>query len=173
VVLVHDPWRPLPGRGGPLGLDAGPVERGDLDQRTDVACFTSAAAPTALELLGQPQLRIHAAADQPGFDLCVALSVLEVGGAVRQLSTGVARFLGEGCLEPQPRQVPLQPLLLTLAPGERLRLSIGLAAWPQIAVNPGDGSPPRGGRGPDHRTISVELQLAGAELSIQPMVGAN
>ena len=173
VVVVHDPWRPLPGRGGPLGLDAGPVERGDLDQRTDVACFTTAAATTAMELLGQPQLRIQASADQPGFDLCVALSVLELGGGVRQLSTGVARFLGEGCLEPQLRQVALQPLLLTLAPGERLRLSIGLAAWPQIAVNPGDGSPPQGGSGPAHRTISVELQLAGAELSIQPMVGAN
>ena len=147
--------------------------RSDLDQRPDVACFTTAAATTAMELLGQPQLRIQASADQPGFDLCVALSVLELGGGVRQLSTGVARFLGEGCLEPQLRQVALQPLLLTLARGERLRLSIGLAAWPQIAVNPGDGSPPQGGSGPAHRTISVELQLAGAELSIQPMVGAN
>jgi hypothetical protein len=40
-------------------------------------------------------------------------------------------------------------------------------------VNPGDGSQPCGGSGPSHRTISVELQLAGAELSMQPMVGAN
>ena len=173
VVLVHDPWRPLPGRGGPLGLDAGPVERSDLDQRSDVACFSGTASEGPVELLGQPQLRITAAADQPGFDLCVALSVLRPDGTALQLSTGVARFLGAGCLEPQARLVTLQPLLLTLAPGERLRLSIGLAAWPQIAVNPGDGSQPRGGSGPTHRTISVELQLAGAELSMQPMVGAN
>ena len=173
VVLVHDPWRPLPGRGGPLGLDAGPVERGDLDQRTDVACFTSAAATAPVELLGQPQLRIQASSDQPGFDLCVALSVLNGKGSVRQISTGVARFLGEGCLQHQPRLVMMQPLLLTLAAGERLRLSIGLAAWPQIAVNPGDGSMPHGGSGPGHRIISVALQPAGAELSIEPMVGAN
>ncbi len=173
VVLVHDPWRPLPGRGGPLGLDAGPVERSDLDQRSDVACFSGTASEGPVELLGQPQLRITAAADQPGFDLCVALSVLRPDGTALQLSTGVARFLGAGCLEPQARLVTLQPLLLTLAPGERLRLSIGLSAWPQIAVNPGDGSQPRGGSGPTHRTISVELQLAGAELSMQPMVGAN
>jgi putative CocE/NonD family hydrolase len=173
VVVVHDPWRPLPGRGGPLGLDAGPVERGDLDQRSDVACFTSAPATAELELLGQPQLRIEAAADQPGFDLCVALSVIDGAGGVRQLSTGVARFLGEGCRERQPRQVLLQPLLLTLAPGQRLRLSIGLSAWPQIAVNPGDGTPPQGCSGPAHRTISVELHTAAAELSIQPMVRAN
>ena len=173
VVLVHDPWRPLPGRGGPLGLDGGLVERSDLDQRCDVACFSGTTTDGPLELLGQPQLRITAAADQPGFDLCVALSVLRPDGTVLQVSTGVARFLGETCLRPQTRLVQLQPLLLTLAPGERLRLSIGLAAWPQIAVNPGDGSQPCGGSGPSHRTISVELQLAGAELSMQSMVGAN
>jgi predicted acyl esterase len=69
--------------------------------------------------------------------------------------------------------VVLQPLLLHLRPGERLRLSLGLAAWPQIAVNPGDGSQPLGGSGPNHRTISVALQLADAELSMRPLVGAN
>jgi len=71
------------------------------------------------------------------------------------------------------RSVLLQPLLLTLQPGERLRLSIGLAAWPQIAVNPGDGSLPSGPAGPQHRVISVGLELRNASLSIQPMVGAN
>jgi putative CocE/NonD family hydrolase len=173
VLLVHDPWRPLPGRGGPLGLDAGAVERGDLDQRSDVACFTGASSTAPLELLGQPQLRITAAADQPGFDLCAALSVLRPDGSVLQVSTGVARFLGDSSREPSLRVVALQPVLLHLQPGERLRLSLGLAAWPQIAVNPGDGSPPLGGSGPQHRTITVALELAGAELSMQPMVGAN
>jgi putative CocE/NonD family hydrolase len=173
VLLVHDPWRPLPGRGGHLGLDAGAVERGDLDLRTDVACFNGTAATAALELLGQPQLQITAAADQPGFDLCAALSVVGADGSVLQVSTGVARFLGESCLEPQRRLVVLQPLLLHLRPGERLRLSLGLAAWPQIAVNSGDGSQPLGGSGPNHRTISVALQLADAELSMRPLVGAN
>ena len=173
VLLVHDPWRPLPGRGGPLGLDAGAVERGDLDQRGDVACFNGAAASAPLELHGQPQLEITAVADQPGFDLCAALSVLRPDGSVLQVSTGVARFLGESCHEPRRRGVALQPVLLHLQPGERLRLSLGLAAWPQIAVNPGDGSRPLGGSGHQHRTITVALELAGAELSMQPMVGAN
>ena len=90
-----------------------------------------------------------------------------------QVSSGVARFLGEGCLRPQRRGVALQPVLLQLQPGERLRLSLGLAAWPQIAVNPGDGSVPMGGSSPQHRPIAVALELAGAELSMQPMVGAN
>ena len=173
VTVVHDPWRPLPGRGGHLGLDAGVVERGDLDRRSDVACFTSSAVDQPMEVMGRPFLILEAGADQPGFDLCAALSVVKPDGAVLQVSTGVARWRGAPCLAMAARSVQLQPLLLTLQPGERLRLSIGLAAWPQIAVNPGDGSLPAGPAGPQHRVISVSLELSNAWLSIQPMVGAN
>ncbi|WP_296444749.1 CocE/NonD family hydrolase [Vulcanococcus sp.] len=173
LTIVHDPWRPLPGRGGHLGLDAGAVLRTDLDQRTDVACFNSAVLDQPMRLLGRPVLELEAKADQPGFDLCAALSVVHPDGQVRQCSSGVARWLGESCQTMGPRRVELQPLLLTLQPGERLRLSLGLAAWPQIAVNPGDGTQPHGPAGAQHRVISVELELGAASLSIQPMVGAN
>jgi hypothetical protein len=50
---------------------------------------------------------------------------------------------------------------------------VGAAAWPQIAVNPGTGAMPQGPSGIDHRVISLELHLAGAQLCIHPMVGAN
>jgi putative CocE/NonD family hydrolase len=173
LTIVHDPWRSLPGRGGHLGLDAGAVLRTDLDQRTDVACFNSAVLDQPMQLLGRPVLELAARADQPGFDLCAALSVVHPDGQVRQCSTGVARWLGDTCQTMARRQVELQPLLLTLQPGERLRLSLGLAAWPQIAVNRGDGTQPYGPAGPQHRVISVELELCAASLSIQPMVGAN
>jgi hypothetical protein len=173
VVLVHDPWRPLPGRGGHLGLDAGVVDRADLDNRADVACFSSAPFGKATEVLGRPLLELPVCADQPGFDLCVALSVLNSRGEVRQVSTGVARFLGASCLTLQTRRVALQPLLLTVQPGEQLRLSVGAAAWPQIAVNPGNGAMPQGPSGMDHRVIGLELHLAGAQLGIHPMVTAN
>ena len=58
-----------------------------------------------MELLGQPLLTIPAAADQPGFDLCLALSRLSAGGEVLQLCTGVARFLGEDCRAMRTRQI--------------------------------------------------------------------
>jgi hypothetical protein len=54
-----------------------------------------------------------------------------------------------------------------------LRLSIALAAWPQIAVNAGDGTLPRSNAGPCHRVITVVLQLQAASFSILPMIGAN
>jgi len=163
VWLVHDPWRPVPGRGGHLGLDAGPVERGDLDRRSDVACFTSDPLERLLCLQGALQLELEVAADQPGFDLCAALSIVRHhNGQVLQISTAVGRFLGPDCLRRQRRLIQFQPLRATLVPGERLRLSLAAAAWPQIAVNAGTGAIPLGAVGPGHRVITLELLLAGA-----------
>ena len=169
VALVHDPWRPVPGRGGHLGLDPGPCERGDLDRRGDVICFTSSPLSATLELEGRPQLTIAVRADQPSFDLCAALSVLDRQGRVFQLSTGVARtqqLAGEKSL----LHVQLQPLQAQLGPGERLRLSLAGAAWPQIAVNAGDGSEPLGPAGPNHRVITLELELADSQLQLLPLL---
>jgi putative CocE/NonD family hydrolase len=170
--LVHDPWRPVPGRGGHLDPQAGSCERGDLDQRRDVICFTSAPLQHGLEMVVRPQLVLRVAADQPGFDLCVALSRVESSGGVRQLSVGIQRHRGPGCLVSQWRQVCLQPLLLQLHPGERLRLSLAAAAWPQVAVNPGSGALPWGASGPDHRVITLRFDLAEARLDLEPLLNS-
>jgi uncharacterized protein len=162
----------VPGRGGHLGLDPGPCERGDLDRRADVICFTSPPLSAPLELEGRPLLTIAVRADQPSFDLCVALSVVDRQGRVLQLSTGVARnqpLAGEE----SKLQVQLQPLLVELGLGERLRLSLAGSAWPQIAVNPGDGSEPLGPAGPQHRVITLELQLADSQLQLLPLLNGK
>ncbi len=175
VVIVHDPWRPVPGRGGHLGPDPGPVQRADLDRRGDVACFSTAPLQDPLWLLGTFRLRLRVSADQPSFDLCAALSeVSPDGGAVRQLSTGLARF-GPAALAARDglRTLTLQPVGTLLPAGRRLRLSLAAAAWPQIAVNPGDGSLPAGGSGSGHRVISLTLELEGAHLGLEPLIRAN
>ena len=173
LLLVHDPWRPVPGRGGHLGLDAGVVARDDLDRRGDVACFSSPPLAAPLRLQGVPQLVIAVQADQPGFDLCAALSLLEADGRAWQVSTGVARFLGDHCLQLRRRWLQLQPLLRELRPGQRLRLSLAAAAWPQIGVNPGDGSFWPGAVGPAHRQITLRFELGAARLWMSSMFGAN
>jgi hypothetical protein len=171
VVMVHDPWRPVPGRGGHLGGEALLVDRTDLDQRSDVACFTSDPFSQPLQLLGRPRLRLRVQADQPGFDLCAALSVVDRDGRrSRQLCTGVLRVLGPGAMDPLERCVHLQPLAATLQPGERLRLCLAPAAWPHLAVNGGDGRQPSGGATAGHRIITLLLQPAGAELAILPLL---
>ena len=108
-------------------------------------------------------------ADQPSFDLCAALSVVDRQGRVLQLSTGVARTqqpAGEKSL----LQVQLQPLLVEIGIGERLRLSLAGSAWPQIAVNPGDGREPLGPAGPRHRVITLEFELADSQLQLLPLL---
>jgi putative CocE/NonD family hydrolase len=169
VWLVHDPWRPVPGRGGHLGLDPGCCDRADLDQRRDVACFSSPTLEEPQLLACRPRLRLRVSADQPGFDLCIALSRIWPDGRVQQLCTGVQRHRGHHCLESRWRTVTLQPLLLDLKAGERLRLSLAGAAWPQIAVNPGTGAVGWGDSGPEHRVISLCLELAGAQLELLPL----
>jgi predicted acyl esterase len=69
--------------------------------------------------------------------------------------------------------VQLQPLLASLAAGQSLRLSLAGAAWPQIAVNPGNGSQPMGPSGASHRVISLRLDLAGSRLELMPLLEGN
>ena len=171
VVIVHDPWRPVPAVGGHLSPTAGPVDRASVDQRSDVALFTGAPLTHSLQLSGRPMLQIVGFADQPGFDLCVALSRLPAGSTcVQQLSTGVLRSLGQSALHPRPLTLELQALHATLNPGDRLRLSIAGAAWPAIAVNPGHPDAPCGAPNADCRVISIELHLDTAQLQMLPML---
>jgi predicted acyl esterase len=167
VEFVHDPWRPVPGRGGHLGLDAGPCDRADLDGRCDVVCFTSPPLAESLALVGQPELLLTVGADQASFDLAAALAVVSGDGQrVRQLATGFLRVYGQA---DNPLRLSLQPLAARLQAGEALRLSLAGAAWPQIAVNPGDGSLPLGGSGSQHRVITICLELAQARLRLVPI----
>ena len=178
--LVHDPWRPVPGRGGHLDLQPGLCDRSDLDERLDVICFTSAPLEAPELLLGRPTLEISISADQPGFDLCGSLSVVKSipsgtqtsaqRNQVNQLCTGVARFLGSGCLRSETRLLQLQPVMANLKAGDQIRLSLAASAWPQIALNPGDGSMPFGGTSPKHRVITLSLGLATSQLRLEPIL---
>ena len=171
VVIVHDPWRPVPAVGGHLSPTAGPVDRSAIDERSDVALFTSAPVNQSFQLSGRPMLQLVAFADQPGFDLCVALSRMSAGSeSVEQLSTGVLRTIGHSALHPRPLTVELQALHATLNPGDRLRLSIAGAAWPAIAVNPGHPDSPCEAPKADCRVISIGLHLDKAQFQMLPLL---
>ena len=170
VAIVHDPWRPAPAQGGHLSPSAGPHDRRNDDQRSDVATFTGEELRDGLVLEGRPELRLRLKADQPGFDLAVALSRLpRDSDTVEQLSTGVYRHLGESAQTLSPHTVLLQPLRASLRPGDRLRLSIAGAAWPAIGVNPGTPDHPAGAPSPDHRVVTMMLELTGSRLRLIPL----
>lgn len=173
VVIVHDPWRAAPAIGGHLSPSPGPCDRGPVDARSDVATFTSPALTDGLQLRGIPHLTLAARADQPGFDLCVALSVCRADSkAVQQLSTGVVRILGDDALEELERQVRLQAVEAELQAGDRLRLSIAAACWPAIAINPGDPGLSPGPASSACRVTTLYLAMQQAELKFEPLINA-
>ena len=133
-----------------------------------MATFTSEQLSNELVLEGHPELQIELKADQPGFDLAVALSRLPAGSSqVDQLSTGVYRCLGENALECNRHRVLLQP-----ARQPPTRRSIApldcRAAWPAIGVNPGTSKHSAGA--PARSTVvTMTLELAGSALELIPL----
>jgi hypothetical protein len=137
--VVHDPYRPAPLVGGPLGTPAGFADRRTADDRADVATYTMAPFPRAVELVGEVTAEIFVAADRPSFDLVATLSLVEPDGRALVLSTGIARVTAA---PDGPVAVALRPVAVTVAPGQTLRLSLQGAAAPAFAVNPGTGGDP-------------------------------
>ena len=157
VVWVHDPWRPVPGRGGHLGLDAGLCDRADLDARADVACFTTKPLQEPLELWGQFELLLTLSSDQDQLDLCAAVSVLPAGQPeALQLCTGVLRVQHHDSQKPLQCELWFQPLLASLQAGDRLRLSLAGSAWPQISCN--------------EKITTLNADLSSSRLQLKPMV---
>lgn len=171
VYLVHDPWRPVPSIGGHLSPKPGNAERSSVDNRNDVATFTTKPLKESCKLEGIPTLEIIVSSDQQGFDLCVALSVIkESSYEVNQLSTGILRVLGKEALTAKPRKVLMQPLLASINRGEQIRISIAGAAWPAIGVNPGKDNLPIGAPSSKCLPITLAIELEGSKLIFKSLL---
>ena len=168
--LVHDPWRPVPSIGGHLSPNPGIVDRSKIDLRNDILTFTTDPFRRSIQLAGIPSLKLKVKADQPGLDICLALSLIPSGSSIiKQLSTGFLRLLGENVLYSKEYIIPLQPLVATFNINDRLRLSIAASAWPAIGINPGHSNATCGPSTALHRVITMKLKLAGSELRLNPL----
>jgi len=160
-IIVHDPWRPVPTVGGHLPPSLGMQERGEVDERGDVATYTTAPLAQALQLIGPVSCVLQADADTPGFDIAAVLGVIDAQGRVRNLTQGYLRCAAAGA-----QQVPLRHVCARIAPGERLRLSISAASYPGYAMHPGRAIAPGAARAADHSIITLRLDPAGSSLSL-------
>ncbi|MBL8551283.1 MAG: CocE/NonD family hydrolase [Hyphomonadaceae bacterium] len=161
--LVHDPWRPAPSRGGAFAAPAGPVARIDLDARPDVLTFTTPPLAAPLTLAGAPRAELHISADAPSMDLSCILSRVDAEGRAMHLTEGYR------CFTETPNGVatiPLRAACVTLQAGERLRLSIAAASFPNHPVNPGDGSRPTHAALEVARVITITLTHAASRLDL-------
>lgn len=138
--FVHDPWRPAPSIGLHLGEPAGFVDRTAVDDRADVAVYTSAPLRAPLALLGSVEAELFVDADRPAFDLNCTLSVVDAAGVPWAITGGHHR-VGPGA-KGTSHTVSMRRTCVTVSAGARLRLSVQAAAWPAFAVNPGTGMRP-------------------------------
>tara|TARA_Y100001968_G_C19407390_1_gene744433 strand:- start:309 stop:1934 length:1626 start_codon:yes stop_codon:yes gene_type:complete len=170
IELVNDPWRPIPSIGGHLSPKAGIVERSEIDKRLDVATFTSKPLKEDLLLEGIPSLEVAVKSDQEGFDLCVCFSIIKEGDReVNQISTGFFRVIGKETQRWQARKILLQPILATIKPKERIRISISGSSWPAIGINPGNGQFFCGPPSPNCSIITIKMNFTQSKFKILPI----
>jgi uncharacterized protein len=137
--LVHDPWRPAPSHGLHLGAPYGFADRSGIDDRADVAVYTSPPLAHEAALCGTGRARLAIASDRPGFDLCCTLSMVSPDARAIAITGGyltVTDASADGLID-----VILRPTMMTVPAGYRLRLAIQAAAFPAFAANPGTGRP--------------------------------
>tara|TARA_Y100001968_G_scaffold89426_1_gene80473 strand:+ start:582 stop:2186 length:1605 start_codon:yes stop_codon:yes gene_type:complete len=171
IQIVHDPWRPVPSKGGHLGPRPGKANRCDIDLRGDVATFTSNPLLKKIRLKGFPILELYAEADRKTFDICVALSIVRNNKTnVDQISTGFLRLKEDETVISNKRIITLQPVLTDINKGEHLRISISGSAWPAIGINPGDPQYPCGPSSPHCLVINLSLKLSESNLHVIPLI---
>jgi putative CocE/NonD family hydrolase len=161
--LVHDPWRPVPSLGGHDGQPPGPQDRGALDGRTDVVCYTSSPLAAPLAFAGRVSAEIHVEADAVSQDLCAVLSQVTPDGRAVTLTQGYLRVADAGA--PGPRSVAMRAICATVPAGASLRLSLQAASCPAFAVNPGTGAGAAEARFFDCRVVTLTLHGGGMRAS--------
>ena len=91
----------------------------------DVGVFQTNYFEENQHLTGVPTLEIPVKSDQPNFDICLALSLVEEGNEkVNQFSTGFLRVKNSQISEECIYQITMQPTNICLIKDSKLRLSI-------------------------------------------------
>ena len=167
--IVSDPWRPSPSDGGHLGPNPGKFNRNIIDKRLDVGVFQTNYFEEDQYFTGVPTLEIPVKSDQPNFDICLALSLVEEGNEnVNQFSTGFLRVKNSKISEESIYQIKMQPTNICLIKGSKLRLSISAAAYPAIGVNPGFEEGNVGAPSANHRIITLSFSLNKTFMKMTP-----
>ncbi|MDB5395660.1 MAG: family X-Pro dipeptidyl-peptidase [Rhodospirillales bacterium] len=153
--IVHDPWRPVPTIGGTFGSPPGPIDRGAIDARPDVLTFTTAPLIEDLTLAGSVGVTLFVDSDAASFDIACTLSRVTPSGQALPLTDGY-RHLTKGP-EGGSIEIPMRATCITLANGERLRLSVAGASFPAYPVNPGMGQNPTQARQIDAQIVTIAI----------------
>ena len=147
---VYDPADPTPSVGGPvlsasIGRGSGPPDNRELEARSDVLTYTSAALAAALEIMGQVRADLFVRSSLEHTDFFARLCDVDPSGQ----STGVCDALirlSPGKIAPEADGttrvlIELWPTAYVFKAGHRVRLQVSSGAHPRYARNPGSGEP--------------------------------
>lgn len=150
--IVHDPWRPVPSCGGHDAAPAGRQDRTILDQRADIACYTSEVFEIDRVIAGFVDLELYITADAPCFDVSAVLSEVTPDGRAIVLTQGYRRITST---DSDAVFISLRAICATIKAGARLRLSLAGASYPAHPVNPGTGAGPAVARYDEAKIITL------------------
>ena len=168
-VIVHDPWRPAQSGGGHLGPNPGEFDRDLIDKRLDVGVFQTNSLEENIFFSGIPILETSIISDQPSFDICLALSVVNDNKkTVNQFSTGFLRVRKSKIDKASNYEITMHPTNLCILKGNKIRLSISAAAYPAIGVNNGTGDEMLGSPSVHHRIITLSFILSNTSMKMTP-----
>jgi putative CocE/NonD family hydrolase len=147
-VFVYDPEVPVLAPGGLQAL-SGPFDQSVLELGNNVLVYTTEAATRAMEIFGQPRIRLFASTSAAHADFVAKTVRVKQTGRAEFISIGIARsswlFRSTGYTPDQVHlwEFTLEPTAFVLAPGERLRLEIASSAFPLYDRNPSTNIPAR------------------------------
>ena len=147
-ILVSDPFRPAPLVGGHVGEPSGFADRAAVDDRSDVAVYTTAPLAQDFTLCGPVRADITINTEAPVFDLVATLSLVTPTGKANMIQTGITRTKNTGA----PVSVGLRAAFVTVPAGFSLRLSLQAAAWPAFSLHAQD---PASAEGVEPLTLAI------------------
>lgn len=147
-VFVYDPEVPVSAPGGPQAM-SGCFDQAALELGNNLLVYTSEPATRAIDIFGQPRVRLFAATSAAHADVTAKIVRVTASGRAEFVSIGIARGswlfgnTGYRADEIHAWEFTLEPAAVVLAPGEQLRLEIASSAFPLYDRNPSTAVPPQ------------------------------
>jgi len=140
-VFVYDPEVPVMAPGGPLAM-SGPLDQASLELGNNLLVYTSRPLAKAMEILGQPCVKLYAETSAPHADFTAKLVRVTASGRAEFICIGIARssflFANKGYAADAVHawEFTLEPTAVVFAAGERVRLEVASSAFPLYDRNP-------------------------------------
>jgi putative CocE/NonD family hydrolase len=138
----YDPAKPTPNLGGAIFAftGAGPVDNAPLEKRDDVLVYTSDELFSAITIIGNVRVSLHARASLPTADFFVRLCDVDETGVSTNICDGFIRVPSSSPAMPEniwKINFKLHATAHTFKRNHRLRLIVASGAHPRFARNTG------------------------------------